>query len=210
MTETLAFIAATVVLVGLPGPNIVYICTRSLTQGRRAGLVSALAIETGTLVHATVAALGLVAVVAAWPVVFTVITGAGAAYLVLLGIRSLRTAISVDGPGIVEPESLWRIYRDGVLVNLLNPKVALFFLAFLPQFTSGTTDVGRLRTELLGLGTGVIVIALALDLGYAVAADAVGRRLGRFGPREQRVQRYSVAGIYFGLAALAAVGAVHG
>jgi threonine/homoserine/homoserine lactone efflux protein len=208
MADLLAFVAATVVLVGLPGPNNLYISLRSLSQGRRAGVVSAFGIETGSLVHATVAALGLVAMVTAWPVVFTVITAAGAAYLVLLGIRTLRTAVGTHGLDAVEPEPLWQIYRQGVLVNLLNPKVALFFLAFLPQFTSGTDDLGRLRTELFVLGAATMVIGLLLDLGYALAAAWIGSRLGR-SPRQQRIQRYSVAGIYFGLAVIAVVGSAH-
>ena len=203
-SRLLAFGAAAVVLIGTPGPNIVYICTRSVTQGRRAGLVSALGIETGTFVHATRAALGLAAVVAASPVVFSAITYLGAAYLVLLGIRTLRAAAHASASGGTPPASLPRVYREGVLVNLLNPKVALFFLAFLPQFTTPGAGPDVLRLQLLCLGAASFLIALLLDVRYALAADAAGRRLRRISRGgHRRAGRYSTAGIYFGLALLA-------
>jgi threonine/homoserine/homoserine lactone efflux protein len=207
--RAVAFVLAAVVLIGMPGPNIVYICTRSITQGRRAGLVSALGVETGTFVHATLAALGLAAVVAASPVVFTAITYAGAAYLVLLGIRTLRARGHAGGAEAGSRAALLRVYRDGVLVNLLNPKVALFFLAFLPQFTTPGASPGELRVQLLGLGAAAFVVAIILDCGYALAAHAAGSRLRLRVGGTGRAQRYSAGGIYLGLAALAAVTGAH-
>jgi threonine/homoserine/homoserine lactone efflux protein len=206
--QALGFVGATVVLVGMPGPNNIYISLRSLAQGRRAGVVSAFAIETGTLVYIAVAALGLVAVVRASPAIFTAITLAGALYLAVLGVKTLRTPSS-DGLGAVRTEPLGRVFREGVLVNLLNPKVALFFLAFLPQFTSRDADPGQLRNEMLALGCAVLVIGLALDLTYALGADAIGRRFRSRGRRDGRVQRLLVGGIYLTIAAVAALGAVH-
>jgi threonine/homoserine/homoserine lactone efflux protein len=204
--QLLGFAGATVVLVGMPGPNNLYISLRSLTQGRRAGVVSAFAIETGTIVYVLVAALGLVAVVQASPVVFTAISLAGALYLAVLGVRTLLNAGPHTRDGVaIQP--LGKVFRDGVLVNLLNPKAALFFLAFLPQFTSRDAGPGQVRTEMLVLGLATLVIGLALDLGYAVGADTIGRRIraGRGGVRRVAVQRYVVAAIYLGIATLAVV-----
>lgn len=180
--QMLGFVGATVVLVGMPGPNNLYISLRSLAQGRRAGVVSAFAIETGTLVYIVVAALGLVAVVRASPAMFTAITLAGALYLAVLGVKTLL-AREAGALGAVRHEPLGRVFREGVLVNLLNPKVALFFLAFLPQFTSRDAGPDQLRNEMLGLGLAVLAIGLLLDLGYAVGADAIGRRLRNRGTR---------------------------
>lgn len=201
-----AFVGASVLLVGLPGPNIVYICTRAMTQGRRAGVVSALGVETGTFIHATAAALGLAAVVATSPVVFKAITYAGVAYLVYLGLRTLRSVASHGlTNGRPAPAPLGKVYRDGLLVNLFNPKVQLFFLAFLPQFTTPGASPAELRGQLLALGAATFVIALLIDIGYATGASALGTRLNRSAAGDGRWQRRSVAGIYFGLAALAAV-----
>jgi len=201
----LAFAGATVVLVGLPGPNNVYISLRSLAQGRRAGLVSALAIETATLVHALAATLGLAALVAASPTLFTAITGAGAAYLALLGVRVLHAGSDPHAP-VIRPEPLGRVYRDGIVVNLLNPKTAVFFLAFLPQFTSRDAPPGVVRTEMVTLSAATFLIAIVLDSAYAVGVAAAGRRLGFIGGR--RAQRLVVAGVYFALAGLAVAGLV--
>lgn len=206
--QALGFVGATVVLVGMPGPNNLYISLRSLAQGRRAGVVSAFAIETGTLVYIVVAALGLVAVVRASPAIFTAITLAGALYLAVLGVKTLR-APATNRLGGVAAEPLGRVFREGVMVNLLNPKVALFFLAFLPQFTSRDAGPEQLRTEMLVLGFAVLVIGLLLDLGYAVGADAIGRRFRTRGRSTGRVQRYVVGGIYLSIAAVAALGAFH-
>lgn len=202
--QALGFVGATVVLVGMPGPNNIYISLRSLTQGRRAGVVSAFAIETGSIVYILLAALGLAAIVQASPVVFTVISLAGAAYLAVLGVRTLRSTES-DGAGTVQVTSLGRIFRDGVLVNLLNPKAALFFLAFLPQFTTRGAGTVQVRNEMLLLGLAVLAIGLLLDLCYAVGADAIGRRFRPTG-RRRDVRKFVVAGIYLAIAAIAAAG----
>jgi threonine/homoserine/homoserine lactone efflux protein len=201
--QALGFVGATVVLVGMPGPNNIYISLRSLTQGRRAGVVSALAIETGSVVYIVLAAFGLAALVQASPVVFTAISLAGAAYLAVLGVQTLRSANAHDVRA-VRVTSLGRIFRDGVLVNLLNPKAALFFLAFLPQFTSPGTM--NLRNQMLLLGLGVLAIGLLLDLCYALGADVIGRRFRTAG-RRRGVRKYVVAGIYLTIAVVAAASA---
>jgi threonine/homoserine/homoserine lactone efflux protein len=203
--QVLGFAGATVVLVGMPGPNNVYISLRSLTQGRRAGVVSALAIETGTLVYIVVTALGLAALVKASPALFTAITVTGALYLAYLGIKTLRASdTELDG---IAPAPLGRVFRDGVVVNLLNPKAALFFLAFLPQFTTRGAGPDQLRTEMLLLGVGALLIGLVLDLSYAVGADAIGRRF-RSVRTTGRARNLVVATIYLGLSAFALITAL--
>ncbi|MEV4264779.1 LysE family translocator [Kribbella sp. NPDC049584] len=203
--QVLGFAGATVVLVGMPGPNNLYISLRSLTQGRRAGVVSALAVETGTLVYIVVTALGLAALVQASPTLFAAITVTGALYLAFLGIKTLRAATAeLDG---IAPAPLGRVFRDGVVVNLLNPKAALFFLAFLPQFTTRGAGPGQLRTEMLLLGVGTLLIGLVLDLSYAVGADAIGRRF-RSVRTTGRARNLVVATIYLGLSAFALITAL--
>lgn len=203
--QVLGFAGATVVLVGMPGPNNLYISLRSLTQGRRAGVVSALAIETGTLVYIVVTALGLAALVKASPALSTAITVTGALYLAYLGIKTLRAAgAQLDG---IAPAPLGRVFRDGVVVNLLNPKAALFFLAFLPQFTTRGAGPDQLRTEMLLLGVGAMLIGLVLDLSYAVGADAIGRRF-RSVRTTGRARNLVVAAIYLGLSAFALITAL--
>ncbi|GAB2643374.1 LysE family translocator [Kribbella swartbergensis] len=201
IAQLVGFTTATVVLVGMPGPNNLYISLRSLTQGRRAGVVSALAIETGTLVYIVVAAMGLATLVKASPALFTAITLAGALYLAYLGVKMLKAPAGEPTDG-VPPAPLGRVFRDGVVVNLLNPKAALFFLAFLPQFTTRDAAAGQLRNEMLLLGLGALLIGLTLDLCYALAADALGRRFRAVRtttPWRNRI----VAAVYLTLAAAA-------
>ncbi|TCO51198.1 threonine/homoserine/homoserine lactone efflux protein [Kribbella antiqua] len=205
IAQLLGFAGTTVVLVGMPGPNNLYISLRSLTQGRRAGVVSALAIETGTLVYIVVAAMGLATLVKASPALFTAITVAGALYLAFLGVKVL-TAPTTEHAGRVPAAPLGKVFRDGVVVNLLNPKAALFFLAFLPQFTSRGAGPDQLRNEMLLLGVGALLIGLALDLSYAVGADAIGRRF-RSARTTTRWRNRFVAAVYLGLSAVALISA---
>ena len=197
----LAFAAASIVLVAIPGPNLLYILTRSVDQGRRAGLVSAAGVETGTLVHVTAAAFGLSTLVAASPVAFSAVRYAGAAYLLYLGARALRRPSPGEPAAGAGAPPLARVYRDGVLVNVLNPKVGLFFFAFLPQFL----DPGAAaRPQLLVLGGVFFVLALTLDVAYALGGGALRTWLGRR-PGARRWQRLVVGGVYLGLGAYAAL-----
>jgi threonine/homoserine/homoserine lactone efflux protein len=164
-------------------------------------VVSALAIETGTLVYIVVAALGLATLVKASPALFTAITLTGALYLAYLGVKMLK-APTTESAGGVPPAPLGRVFRDGVVVNLLNPKAALFFLAFLPQFTSRGAGPDQLRSEMLLLGVGALVIGLSLDLCYAVGADAIGRRV-RSVRTTSKWRNRIVAAVYLTLAAAA-------
>ncbi|MEV0790152.1 LysE family translocator [Kribbella sp. NPDC050459] len=200
------FAGATAVLVGMPGPNNLYISLRSITQGRRAGVVSALAIETGTLVYIVVTALGLATLVRTSPTLFAAITVAGALYLAYLGLKMLKASAGEHSAGL-EVAPLGRVFRDGVVVNLLNPKAALFFLAFLPQFATRGAGGDQLRSELLLLGVGALLIGLVFDLCYAVGADAIGRRF-RSVRTTSRWRNLTVAAIYLGLSAFALITAL--
>jgi threonine/homoserine/homoserine lactone efflux protein len=201
-TRTLAlFAVAAVVLIAIPGPNAIYIAARSMSQGRAAGIASALGVEAGTLVHVAAAAVGLSALIASSEVAFDGIRYLGVAYLLLLGIRALRGEGGEAAPD-ASPTSLRRAFAEGLLVNVLNPKVALFFLAFLPQFTD--PDLGALGGQTLVLGVVFFAIALAMDLIYALAASAVGARIPWGAAAARRRERLTGA-IYLALGVLAAV-----
>lgn len=187
MTNLLLFLPAALVLVAIPGPNHLYITARSIGEGRRAGLASAFGVETGTLVHIAAAAAGLSALVAASATAFGVLRYAGAAYLVYLAYRTLRGGDDGDGPAL-RPQPLRRVYLDGVLVNVLNPKVVLFFLAFLPQFVDRRAGAVPLQIALMGLM--VVLFGLLSDIAYALAAGSIGTWL-RARPAFRRRQRYA-------------------
>lgn len=150
----LVFVSAAVLLNITPGPDTMYILGRSVAQGRRAGVASVLGISTGVLCHTLAAALGLSTLLATSALAFTIIKAIGAAYLVYLGIDMLRdrhSPLPQREPAVSERYSTSAIYRQGVLTNVLNPKVALFFLALLPQFVDVQSQHPPLSFILLGL-----------------------------------------------------------
>jgi threonine/homoserine/homoserine lactone efflux protein len=174
-SSLLVFIAAGLLLNITPGPDVLYIVGRSLAQGRLAGVVSALGISTGCLFHVATAALGLSALVLAVPIAYDVVRYTGAAYLVWLGVRAIVSQSSPLDVQRVDPDRLGRIFRQGMLTNILNPKVALFFLAFLPQFTDPARGSVPLQVTLLGLifiVNGTVVCVL-----YAIGASWLGEWL---------------------------------
>jgi threonine/homoserine/homoserine lactone efflux protein len=176
--STLAvFAAAALALAVVPGPAVLYIVARSVDQGRFAGLVSALGIGVGSLVHVTAATIGLSSLLASSAMTFTVVKYAGAAYLILLGIHRLLTREEVAEVAATPPRALRKIFRDGVIVNVLNPKTALFFLAFLPQFVDPAHGAATLQILVLGLT--FTVIALSSDSLWALAAGTLGGWLRR-------------------------------
>jgi threonine/homoserine/homoserine lactone efflux protein len=171
------FAAAAVALLVVPGPAVLYIVAQSVHRGRGAGLVSMLGIEAGGLVHVAAAALGLSSLLVSSAFAFELVKYAGAAYLVLLGIRRL---LGRDREGIVEVGSereLGRLFRQGIVVNVLNPKTALFFFAFLPQFVDPATPAPALQIAFLGLL--FVGIAVVSDGAYALAAGTLGGWLRR-------------------------------
>lgn len=197
----LVFALAGLALVAVPGPNLIYIATRSVSQGRRHGIVSALGVEVGTIVHIVAATAGLSALIASSAVAFDVVKYAGAAYLIWLGIRTIRTR-DVDLLGAEPtPAPLRRTFAEGVVVNVLNPKVALFFLAFLPQFVdpekAAAPQIAVLGLVLFALGT-------AMDFIWAFGAAALRGRIQRR-PALVARQRFVTGGIYIALGAGAAL-----
>ena len=165
------FIAAGLALNLTPGPDMLYVAARGAGEGRSAGIVSALGIGVGTLVHIALVAAGLAAVLAAVPVAYLAIRLGGAGYLIYLGARALMSKPMVEA-GALAPASLGAIFRQGVITNVLNPKVALFFLAFLPQFVDASRGNPVLQVVALGLlfdTTGTLV-NLAVAIGSSRAA----------------------------------------
>ena len=144
------FVLASLVLNATPGPDTLYIVSRSVSQGRRAGLVSALGISTGCLVHTGLAAFGLSAVLAASATAFDALKYAGAVYLIYIGLRTLFKR-QATGKAVAIDLSDLALFRQGVVTNVLNPKVALFFLAFLPQFIVADSGLGPVPFLILGL-----------------------------------------------------------
>ena len=196
------FLLAALILLLTPGPAVLYIIARSLDQGRLAGFVSVLSIETGNLVHVLAATLGLSVLLASSAVAFAIVRYLGAAYLVYLGIRRLLnrdSALQAEGN---RRESLGRIYRQGVTVAVLNPKTALFFLAFLPQFVDATR--GSAPLQLLILGCIFVLMAVCTDSLYSLLAGTAGKWL-KGTPALLRFERYVAGGIYIGLGVLAVI-----
>jgi threonine/homoserine/homoserine lactone efflux protein len=179
--STLALFAlAALALIAIPGPNMVYVATRSMSEGRRSGLASALGLETGTILHVCAAAAGLSALIASSATAFNALRYLGAAYLVYLGAKALRQRSTSAQDAPPAPVSLARAYRQAIVVQLLNPKVALFFLAFLPQFVDPSR--GPVWTQVLVLGAILGALGFLMDCAYAiVSAAAAGRLRGRGG-----------------------------
>ena len=202
ITTLLLFAAASFALVVIPGPNQVYIVTRSLAQGRGAGLASALGVEVGTLVHVAAAAAGLSALIASSATAFDAVRYAGAAYLIFLGARALLRRGDDAEQAAPAPAPLRRTFAEGVVVNVLNPKVALFFLAFLPQFVD--ISQGAVALQTLVLGVVIFGVALCTDVAYALGASALGSRLRRRSGFHRAQHRIS-GGVYIALGAAAAL-----
>lgn len=195
-TSLLGFAAGALVLLLIPGPAVLYIVAQSLDQGRRAGLVSVLGLSVGGLVHVTAATAGLSAILLTSATAFALVKTFGAAYLIYLGIRTLVAQESTEQMEKSSPRSLGRIFTDGVLVSVLSPKSALFFLAFLPQFVE--PGRGPIPQQVLLLGVVFVIMAFVTDSAYALLAGSLRQRLG-----EQLVQRpllrYVRGSIYLGL-----------
>ena len=198
------FCGAALLLLVVPGPSVMYIVARSASQGRRAGLVSVAGIHAGTVVHVVAALVGLSAVLAASATALTAVKMAGAAYLVYLG---LRTILQHRRPGSdilreAQPRAMRRIFADAVAVNVLNPKTAVFFLAFVPQFVDPSR--GNATAQLLALSTVFIVLGVVSDAAYACAGAWIGGRLVR-APRLARRTDLVAGSTYFGLGLATAV-----
>jgi threonine/homoserine/homoserine lactone efflux protein len=199
----LLFAGAALVLLLIPGPAVLYVVARSVAQGRKAGIVSVLGIHTATLIHIAAAALGLSVLVLSSALAFNIVKYAGAAYLIWLGLRKLfGPAEAVGLNGELQRYSHARLFRDGFLVNLLNPKTALFFLAFLPQFV----DVGRghVAMQITILGLMLAVLGVCTDSAYALLAGTVGAWLKR-SRGYVKFERYGSGVLFVGLGVTAAL-----
>jgi threonine/homoserine/homoserine lactone efflux protein len=200
--ETLTVVAlASIVLVVVPGPAVMYILTRSVAQGRAAGLMSAVGVNAGSAIHVLAAVAGLSVILASSAVAFSVVKWAGVAYLAWIGISTLLAGDRSFSVPETEPDSLRRIFLQGVLVNVLNPKVAMFFLAFLPQFVDPLDANAALQSLVLGLT--LVGIGLISDSLYAIAGGAIGRWF-RADARRARTTRIASGVVYLTLAGLAA------
>jgi threonine/homoserine/homoserine lactone efflux protein len=192
------FAAAALALLIVPGPSVLYITARSATQGRRAGLVSLLGVHTGSAVHVLASVVGLSALLMASAAAFSVVKLVGAGYLVFLGVRTIAGRGSGDRRGARdEPRALRRLYLDGVVVNVLNPKTALFFLAFLPQFVD--PDRGPVWSQTLALGALFTVLGIMSDGTYALVSAQVGEWLRRRRSGVRSRGRFVEGGLLIGL-----------
>ena len=195
-----AFATASVILLIIPGPAVLYIVNRSVSDGRQVDIAAATGLSLGNLVHALAAAVGLSAVLATSATAFTIVKWAGAIYLVGVGVRTLMKpapVIDPDRPGV----SLRRSFTQGIVVNTLNPKVALFFLSFLPQFID--TDAGRPGLQALVLGLVFVLIGFCTDSTYSLLASGLRHVLLR-GKALPFVQRWVAGTVFIGLGVVAA------
>jgi threonine/homoserine/homoserine lactone efflux protein len=200
------FIAAASILVFIPGPNTLYIIARSVQQGRAAGTVSSLGVQVGTLFHVAAAAFGLSALLLSSALAFDIVKYAGAAYLIYLGVKTLLTKEKIEPTEEIKRGSLSRVFFQGVIVNVLNPKTALFFFAFLPQFIDATR--GAVAMQIVLLGMILVFLGILSDTVYALAAGSIGNRL-RGSIRFLRAQRYFAGSVYIGLGAATALTGTH-
>jgi len=196
------FLLAALGLLLIPGPSVLYILTHSVAQGKRAGLASVLGIELAGLIHAIAAALGLSALLLTSALAFSIVKYLGAAYLIYLGIRTLLAREERQQTAVPAPKSFSQLLTQGFLVNLLNPKTALFFYAFLPQFVNPAR--GAVAGQMLLLGALFVLLASCTDSLYALLGSTVGRVLTR-NTGFRHLQRYITGSIYIVLGVTAAV-----
>jgi threonine/homoserine/homoserine lactone efflux protein len=198
----LGFVAAALVVLVIPGPGVLYVVARSVTQGRRAGLASVAGLSLGALVHVAAAAIGLSAILLASATAFGIVKALGAAYLIYLGLRAIfarQRAAEIKRPA---PLAVNRLILDGIVISIFNPKVAVFFLAFLPQFVDPTA--GPVALQILFLGVLYVALAVLTDGAYAVLAGTIRTWLtGRVW--RTPLPRFLTGGLYIGLGVNTAV-----
>jgi threonine/homoserine/homoserine lactone efflux protein len=199
-----AFATASFILLIIPGPAVLYIVNRSVSDGRKAGLSAVAGLSLGNTVHAIAAAAGLSAVLATSAAAFNAVKWLGAGYLIYVGVRTLMqpaTEIDPDQPG-VSPK---RAFTQGIVVNVLNPKVALFFLSFLPQFIK--PELGRPGVQALALGMVFVAIGACTDSIYSLLASGLREVLLR-GKALPFIRRWVAGSVFIGLGLVAATASV--
>ncbi len=200
------FITAALVLVFIPGPNSLYIVARSMNQGSGAGIISSLGVQVGTLFHVATAAFGVSALLLSSALAFNTVKYAGAAYLIYLGIKTLLSKENLVQTEKIKEDSLSRVFYQGFIVQLLNPKTALFFFSFLPQFVN--VERGAVELQILFFGAVLVVLGFFSDTIYAVLAGSIGGLL-RGNLKFLRAQRYFAGSVYIGLGAATALTGTH-
>ena len=198
----LGFIAASLVVLLIPGPGVLYVVARSVSQGHRAGLASVLGLSAGVLVHVAAATAGLSAILLTSATAFGIVKALGAGYLIYLGIRTIFAGCPTASIEASTSLSLYRLFTDGVVVSVFNPKIAVFFLAFLPQFVD--PNRGPIAQQVLLLGIIYVALAIITDGAYAFLAGSLRHWLsGRVlqGP----LPRYVSGSLYLGLGVNAAL-----
>jgi threonine/homoserine/homoserine lactone efflux protein len=195
------FVVAAIALLLTPGPAVLYVVTRSIEQGRAAGLVSVLGICTGTLVHVLAATLGLSALLVSSAFAFGIVRYAGAAYLIGLGVQTLLRREPPLTDVAIARADLRRVFTQGVIVNVLNPHTAAFFFAFLPQFINPSS--GHVSVQMLTLGLVFVGLSATTDSGWAIAAGTASGWIKRH-PRFTDGQRYIAGSALIGLGAVTA------
>ena len=174
-TSLLGFVLAALVVLLIPGPGVLYVVTRSLVQGRRAGFISVLGLSVGALVHVAAATAGLSAILLTSATAFGIVKAIGACYLIFLGIRTILAQPYTSDVSAPKPDSLYRLFTDGVVISVFNPKIAIFFLAFLPQFiVPGQVAIPH---HFLLLWLLYVVLAICTDGAYALFASSIRRFL---------------------------------
>jgi threonine/homoserine/homoserine lactone efflux protein len=196
-TTLLLFALATFLLTVSPGPGVLYVVARSLSQGRKAGFASMFGIESGEVVWLAATATGLVALLATSVSALTFLRFAGAAYLIYLGVQRWRSAEVFTAPATAR---IATIFAQGVVTQILNPKVAVFFIAFLPQFLNPSQPIGP---QVAVLGVVYVAVAIVVDVTYVLSASAVGRRFMNSQVAQRRTGRFAAV-TYFALGVAAA------
>lgn len=190
------FVVAAIVLNATPGPGVIYIVTRSIDQGRRAGLMSVLGVAVGAIFHVTAAALGLSELLLSSSIAFASVKYFGAAYLIFLGVQKFVKREDTSERVEREAPGTFRIVYQGVLANTLNPKTALFFFAFLPQFVN--VSRGSVALQILLLGLTFTLLGICSDGTWALLASSLGNKLKR-STSFLRGRRYVTGSVYLGL-----------
>ena len=201
LSTLVLFAVACALLVAIPGPAVLYVVAQSMHYGRVTGLVGVLGIGVGSLVHVAAAVIGLSSLIVSSALAFEIVKYAGAAYLVYVGARRLLARDESVGSQLAVQRSRRRVFTQGVVVNVLNPKTALFFMSLLPQFVD--TSAGLVPLQMLVLGMTWVVVALAGDSVWALVAGTAGGLLRR-SARARAVERYATGSIFVGLGLMTA------